>query len=368
MVEIVTTRLSFVFINLKDPSIAPSIFESLNDAGVRITVSNLVRNEIFSRVSESPEKAIQVFHSKWEPFQGKFRERFEDFFFPYGLTVDPNVKKATLFEQLRKRWGAESSPEEIIDDLDDAGNDFLWAATTLWKPQDTPVEIDKRFHRLRELGAPAATYPFLMQLARAVREDYGRANRFIKTLDIVESFLVRRAMCGIEPTGLHAVFKGLWRDSCGEPEAVIESIKGKTTVPWPEDKEFFSAAYEGELYGKKGCKYVLFEYERSLDADLPENEPEIEHVMPVHISSSWKIPAKTHQKWLDTWANLVVVSPGLNRSLKNGPFEDKRIRYAKESMFASPREIAGDFYDWNEESLKDRAKRLAEWAKERWRY
>lgn len=368
LVVIVATRLSFIFISLKDPSSAPRIFENLNNAGVRTTVANLVRNEVFSRVSDDPERAVRVFQNQWEPFQGRFGDRFDDFFFPYGLTLDSNVKKATLFEELRKRWSGCKSPEEIIDGLIPAADAFLWVATDSFEPAGEHRQVSEGFLRLRRLGAPSSLNSFLMQLAVAAMEGRTTERDARATLDVIESFLVRRAVCGIEPTGLHAVFKGLWKETAGNAVMVTKSMRGRTTVPWPENPSFEHNVKKGEVYRRGIANYLMVEYEASLGADIPSNDPEIEHVMPITLKEGWNIPQKIHERWLHTWANLVAVSPGLNRSLKNESFEKKRARYAKESMYASPRAVAGEFAEWNEAALNRRAEQLASWAVARWPY
>ncbi|WP_324046805.1 DUF262 domain-containing protein [Aeromonas caviae] len=47
LVEVVRNKLTFVFILLKDPGSATTVFEGLNDPGVPISVGDLVKNEIF---------------------------------------------------------------------------------------------------------------------------------------------------------------------------------------------------------------------------------------------------------------------------------------------------------------------------------
>ena len=367
LISIVLTRLSFIFISLKDPSGAPRIFENLNNAGVRTTVANLARNEIFGRMSDDPSRAFRVFQNAWEPFQGRFGDRFDDFFFPYGLTLDPNIKKATLFDHLRKSWSREKDPETIIRVLNTAGDWFLWL-TTDWVPKSAPEKITDGFRRLRMLKAPSSSYSFFMQLAAAVVERRIAVDEAAKTISVIESFLVRRAICGFEPTGLHAVFKGLWKESKGESAAVSKNIQHRSTVPWPDHAEFARAVQTGDLYNRHIAHYVLNEYEVSLGADQPDNTAEIEHVMPQTLSDEWKIDRTTHKRYVNTWANLVSVSPSLNKKVSNDSFEKKRKRYLKESMWASPRHLAEEFETWTRESIEQRSEALSEWALSRWKY
>ena len=120
-IVIVTTQLSVVSISLRDPTVAPKIFERLNYGAEPVTVADLVRNEVFARSGDEPEAALHLFESRWEPFVGKFDDKNADldrFLFPYGLMHNPNVKKADLFSALRRKWEQFSDPKAIIDDLE----------------------------------------------------------------------------------------------------------------------------------------------------------------------------------------------------------------------------------------------------------
>ncbi|MDF7673963.1 hypothetical protein PT277_07935 [Acetobacteraceae bacterium ESL0709] len=98
-VDIIATKLSVVSISLREPTVAPKIFERLNYGAEPITVADLVRNEIFARSEDNLEEAQNLFSSRWEPFIGKFKDKnndFNKFLFPYGLVKNPNVKRNDL--------------------------------------------------------------------------------------------------------------------------------------------------------------------------------------------------------------------------------------------------------------------------------
>src|SRR5262249_52489220 len=143
--------------------------------------------------------------------------------------------------------------------------------------------------RLHESDLPNSTLPFLMQLSKAasvqlISEDAGE-----QILAIIESFLVRRAICGHEPTGLHAVFKKLWTD-CGAEfigNRVTAEIAKHKTVVWPNAEEFKNAIQNRALYGSGITPYFIIEYDRSLKGDLPKKAPWIEHVLPTSPDDGW---------------------------------------------------------------------------------
>ena len=118
IVTVAQTKLTFVFILLKDPATATTVFEGLNDPGIPIGIGDLVRNEVFSKISDRPEKAETIHRDVWLPFRNKLGNHFDKYFFPYAIIKEPNINNADLFRGLRKIWGETTEPEEIINTLE----------------------------------------------------------------------------------------------------------------------------------------------------------------------------------------------------------------------------------------------------------
>ena len=104
MIEAARNGLTFVFILLKDPGSATTVFEGLNDPGAPISVGDLVKNEVFARKGYDAEDAQHLHDSKWVPFFAKFGEDFNDYFFPYAVTQRANTSKTDMFKDLREAW------------------------------------------------------------------------------------------------------------------------------------------------------------------------------------------------------------------------------------------------------------------------
>lgn len=375
----ITHNLSMVSIALRDPTVAPKIFERLNYGAEPVTVADLVRNEVFAQSSDDAESAKNLFDSRWEPFVARFEDKNADldrFLFPYGLVEDPNIKKAELFPALRKRWSQTSGPQEIIDDLERYQPAYL----SLTRDKEYPfgsTDLKLRLNRIYRSGRPSSVYPFLLNTLKAYEEERLSDSAACKILDTVESFLVRRAILGIEPTGLHAAFKGLWQeltegnedvasfDSFVTPASIKNALNKKATVKWPSDAEFKASCEIGELYRRKIAKFAIREYEHALKGETPQDDHQIEHVAPQTPTPNWKAKiGDRYEELVHTWGNLIPLTPTMNPSGGNSEFSKKREGY-KNSIFASARELS-EFPDWSAETIVMRSQRIAEWALTRW--
>jgi hypothetical protein len=233
--------------------------------------------------------------------------------------------------------------------------------------------INKQLLRIHRLGKPSSTYAFIMRLGLAVKTNEVSEEEAKKILLVLEDFLFRRAICGIEPTGLHAVFKGLWSELSNHPNGpefsanrVKAAIAAKSTIAWPNDEEFIENIKSGDLYHRKVSKFALREYEAACDGDSSTDNFHIEHVLPQTITPHWQsVFGSNHSTLCNTWANLVPLSAAMNPSVGQGSYGVKRAAFLN-SMFSSARSLANNYETWTPDSLTQRAASLAKWAVTRW--
>jgi hypothetical protein len=205
----------------------------------------------------------------------------------------------------------------------------------------------------------------------ALRRGELSAPATIEILQATESFLFRRALVGIEPTGLHAAFKNLWNDlSDGNQalggELLRNVLARKPTIMWPTNKQFEEAIKTGDLYQRKICSFALREYELSLKGESPSDKFVIEHVAPQTMTETWKAAiGEDNAELIQTWGNLIPLTEKMNPSVGQKPFELKRAAF-KDSIFATARLVATGYETWTAKTIQDRNQTIAAWALKRW--
>ncbi len=377
--DVLLDQLEFVEIRLGDFHDANEVFDRLNKEGMRLGLIDLVRNEVLKRLKDDASMALQLYASEWQSFEENFPNAAsrESYFFPFALTVDSTITKATTFKRLVKHWRditsdgeftAKQELKEIMGDLSrhqaaynaiDSGN---------------VTAFDKDLHagilRLNGLNRPSTLYPYAMQLLTATLGGDAPVEDAVACLDIIEAFLVRRALLGIEPTGLHAIFKKLWSDAGWSPLGVRQSIVSKTVV-YPSDEQFSAAVVSGSLYGRRVAPFILAEYEHDQSKiDVMKMLPAmtIDHVMPQKYNQHWadKFSPEQHAQWVNTWANLVPLSGPANSSKQDRSWGEARELLQAETVFSTTKNIYFKNVDWTPEVLAARAAELSGWALARW--
>jgi|GEM_PF-5454898 len=380
--SIIFNDLRFINILVNEASNSTKFFERMNARGIKVTTGELVRNEIFSRVvTADPTEADKLYDNHWLPFYQEFDKShgdeanvFDDFLFVFTLIKDPTYTKSRVFEYLRNRWKGKN-PVTIIEDMEKYQNIYLQLRRDSDNnvPQNIlgmPKGIYKCITRYIRANSPTTTLPFVVNLIfNFIDEKIDQKN--VEGIFIaIDSYLVKRSVMGIEPTGLHAIFKDLWkRMKVKSIEDAVSRIRNAKTMVWPTGEEFTKALQDKPLYGTKISKYLIGEYDISLKGDDPGEDFEIEHILPQKLNNQWnQFTEDEHKKYVDLFANLLPITKELNKSIQNYSYEKKRERYQKDSKYKSCRELGKKHEEWTVDKIIDRQKTLLKWAVERWPY
>ncbi len=367
-----------VDIRIQDRQNGPMIFDALNARQEQITVGELIKNALFARDKNLTISQMKQIHdAEWFPFQNAFlidnRNLMEGYFFPFGLIGNNNLKKNEVYADIVSRWNNFSSSSEIINSLSEYQPSYI--ALNGGTREKYPKRIKESIKRIYEGGLPASCMPFFMQLLRKLEINPNFEDEAINIFSSLEAFLVRRAICNDEPTGLHAVFKKMWTDLDGSnskisAESVMNYISKAKTVRIPEDFEFEKQIRENSLFGKKICRFMLYEYDKSLHGEVPDDEDvTIEHILPQN-PANWedKFTLAEHSKYVNTFANLVLITGKSNSTIGNKNYEDKKNMVMKNAKFKSTRDLFEAYTSWTPEDIENRSQELAKWALSRWKY
>jgi len=367
----VQQNLKFICITLDAADDANAIFSKLNAKGVPLQLADLVRNEVFSKFPhEDPGKAERFYEKNWRRFEGTFPPKSLDQFFPiYSyIKFGGGVTKAEAFPRLQREW-ASTKPKSILADLQNYSR--YYSSLVLYAPiEGLHADLNAHTEKLSRMPPTTVTWPFLIEVLRAAGDDRLSKTLAVKCLSMIESFLVRRSLVGLEPTGLHTVFKSLWGKTKGDPKSVLARIVTRT-IQCPDDDELLETLTQEPSDTRKVRYYVLEEYERSfIKANkydpLVDRAATLEHILPQNLTDSWAkiFSVEEHSRCIGLLGNLVPLSEKQNKSVKDHPWGKKRKRY-RGSNWKTTQKVAGG-KTWTPKRIDTRTVQLAKWVARRW--
>ena len=366
-------KITFVQLDLGLPDDATRVFERLNFRGARVTIGDLIRNEIFVDCYDtSPDELDIIYTQHWMPFYRRFEttQDFESFIFASTLILDPSINKSGIFKLLKEEWTGYNSPEQKIENIKKYQEQYCeikYGNSELELNND----IKKLLNNLRQARLPDVVYPFLMKILFESSNNNIEARLVVEILTMLESYIMRRGLAGHEATGMYKIFVPLWSKTKDDftLDNIRSTIKSYTSQPWPNNIELEERMNIANVSTKNVLRFFMIEYEKSLGGDNPGNQFEIEHILPKNPGDNYpEFDESDKEIYTNILANLIPLSSPLNASIQNSVYSSKRSRYEQDSMYKTPRKLAEQYSTWTKADLKNRSKLLFEFIKNRWEY
>jgi len=352
------------------------IFESLNAKGEPLTQADLVRNYLLMQIKDTAEQEV-AYQDFWLPMQEILGNELTNYIWRY-LVKDANSAKTIrldeIYEEVKAKLSKANS-SEVVDLLMDM-HTFSGYYLILLEPEkyESNKEIARRLARLNRWDVKT-TYPLLLNICRDYKENRISADDFCGVLDILESYVIRRAFCRYPTNALNKIFTGLYKNiDTTDPRKSISKYLLKRD--WPSDYTFLDAWNRFPIYlsGTSKCRLILESLEEKLaDNKEPVNllnpQISIEHIMPQTLNEEWEQllgenALDIHDKYLHTIGNLTLT--GSNSDLGNKSLLEKKKIFEK-SNFALNKDLA-ELIIWSEQLIEQRAKKLGKLAVQIWKH
>lgn len=395
--------LQLVVIELSADENAQEIFETLNARGAGLTAADLIKNFVFQRLLEQDVNVEEAYEAYWKEFETGFWESEISF----GRL---RYSRSSIFlnHWLIAQTGEEVVAREVFDRFKryatfDAGIPMLVLTQRLSRSSreyrrlvegataSNPINRLQLFAYRTSVLESEVFKPVVLWLmdpeAERVPED-----QFIKSLEAIESWLVRRMLVRGATNAYNQVAAELVAELSKGPRAqagkVIEDFFAAQTVGsryWPDDDEIRNELLQLPAYARlrRGrLRMVLEALEdhrrgwkdgaEGLGGErVARGKYYIEHVMPRRWQLHWPLGDDTSESERDAvihrLGNLTLLTSKLNSKVSNGPWSAKRAAFTEHDVLKMNVDLlalAGD--TWDEQKISERTNALVQAILEIW--
>jgi uncharacterized protein with ParB-like and HNH nuclease domain len=361
----VAERMMFIQIVVEDELSAYTVFETLNSRGVSLTVTDLLKNYLFSLST-----TVDLGHvkEKWRKIVDTVGlDNFPAFLRHYWISKNKLIRQEYLFRAMKDVVKTSPKVIELLDELE--RNAQLYNALS---NSSDPFWIGQRDQKKRikeiELFKEKQALPLLLAAYNNLTTE-----EFTKVLRVVSVITFRYTIIG----GLHTNLK----EDVYNKAAIKISNKDLTTASliakevkalYTSDKDFkndFSTTAISTKRGKKLVRYILFEIENHLaqtDTDYEDNPATIEHILPENAGDEWvaDFPVSIQESLVYRLGNYTLLEDDKNRACGTKNFEAKKAIY-QTSQYTMTKQIVAAH--WTPNTLDNRQTRLADYASTSWR-
>jgi len=372
------SKLTIVDIALtRDQDNPQLIFESMNSTGKELSQADLIRNYILMGLE--PKQQTKLYEDHWRPMEKEFGQqaygdKFDSFMRHYLTVKTGDIPKiGEVYEEFKKytqsKDVADNGVEKLVADIHNFASYFC--AFALGK--ETDKDLNEAFQDLRELRVDVS-YPFLLRLYSDYKAGLINKPDFLSIIRMTESYVFRRAVCGIPTNSLNKTFANFGESI--QKDRYLDSIKAHYMLmpsyrKFPRADEFKRNLAIKDIYNTKNCSYLLRKLENKDRKEIVITDNlTIEHIMPQELTEEWKKALgpewqRLHENYLHTLGNLTLT--GYNSEYSNKSFKEKRdIQGGFKDSPLKLNEGLGKLDNWDEKTINERAARLAEFAATVW--
>jgi uncharacterized protein with ParB-like and HNH nuclease domain len=312
------------------------IFESLNSTGVDLSQSDLIRNFILMRLPEKEQ--TDLYETYWSKIEALFKgsewtfDAFARDYVALKTQASKQEKAAEIYYAFHEFF---PTLKEKSGGLQQALADMMrharhYAAFSIGG--DVTGERGRALAEIRRhVDVPAI---LVMQLLES-RDHLNvlSEHELLEALGLIESYTVRRAICGYQTRSYWQIFANLGY-SIGDKHPLqdlkVALARQHENYRFPSNDEFDRQLKEADLYGLRICRHLLEGLE-NCDTKEPTDTSSysIEHIMPQNerlrrswremLGENWKDIQKT---WLHRLGNLTLT--GYNSSYSDRDFDEKK--------------------------------------------
>ncbi|AEI13442.1 GmrSD restriction endonuclease domain-containing protein [Cellulomonas gilvus] len=369
--------LAVVVVTAEPGDNAHRIFESLNNTGLQLNQSDLLKNYLFMRLGERGE---DVYDTVWLPLEKKLTSDQLELLFWLDLAQrDERAKQSETYAGQQKRLEKLAGPEQIESEVRRiaALGDLL--ATILDPSREPDPAIRLRLERIRAWGSTTA-YPVVMALLARRAAGTATSTQVAAALLTLESYFVRRIVVGRATAGLNRSLLQAVGAVTDAPavDVALRDYLSRGRRHFATDAQIRGAVGVVAFYwqGRAAQKKLILHWIEGSHGSKEAVDPTrltIEHVLPQVPTDAARrefaagLPEDAdvraeHERVVHTLGNLTLT--GYNSELSNRPFSAKRSMLADSGLHMNRGVAASE--TWSVAEIDARGAALAERTIQLW--
>lgn len=364
------SNLKVIVVAAPDDSNAFVIFETLNDRGLDLAISDLLKNYLFLKSGDKIEETKNRWLSMVAILEGATDDPLIVTFLrqvamsKYGL-----IREKELFQIVKRKVTSKKNALEFSTELQTTARLYsalLSSDHDFWSQFDPT--IGNCVGALNLLGMTQIRPLLLAVLQKFEKQKLRKV--FSKLVAVAVRFQIVGGVGGGTLERIYAETAKAVTE--GKLKSDVEIIKAFTSLP--TDAAFQQAFAVSSISKQSLARFYLrcLEMQANSKANeetVPNEDPEkvnLEHVLPIAISDSWSgswgtDDARAYQKRI---GNMTLLHSKANSKAGNDSFESKKLVYAKSSL--SITNTISNFKKWDKQAVDTRQLELAKLAVKIW--
>ena len=353
-----------------DDSNAFVIFETLNDRGLDLAISDLLKNYLFHKSAERLEET----KNRWAKMTALLESTSDDplvvtYLRHYAMSQYGLIREKELFSVLKRKITSKRLAVEFSEKLDKYAVTYsalINANHEYWKNYND-LELEKSIKVFNLLGMIQIRPLLLSIINNFINNEISKA--FKSLVSVAIRYQIVGGIGGGYLENLYAqTAQQITSGKIISAKQIIEEFKNL-----PTDETFKDAFSIASISKAKVARYYLSEIENYENSEIIPNPDtkviNLEHILPqtYDSNSTWAelFTEDEHKSYSRRLGNMCLLSAEINSKLDNlAPYEEK-LNFYKEASFNHTNQLHL-YSTWNKENILKRQLQMAEKAIKIW--
>lgn len=365
-----------VYVTVPDEGAAYTIFETMNDRGLALSATDLIKNYLFGKANTSFENV----KSNWSNMIGTLdtvgeAEIAQTFVRHFWISQNGITRAPQLFDAIKKNKISPSKVLEFSRELSEAALKYValvdpskgfWASYGQYAP-----EIRKNLDVLKFLGVKQIRPILLAAMDRFPPKD------FVNLIYLSVSWAVRLTISNMQGTGdLETVYSTVAARIFKKELKSIQAIAKEMKKSVPDDPNFQRYFTDVSIPNSEAARYYLGALERQFKGEphpafIPNDETTsvtIEHIMPKDFGDyrgEWQhIKNEIHEDYIFRLGNQVLLTSKDNHDMGSRGYPFKKPFLDKAEFVLTKK--TGAYAEWGQEQIEQHQAVLGKLALATW--
>ncbi len=367
LLKTLSDKFQALSITVTSDNEAFTIFETLNDRGLDLTISDLLKNYLFSIIyNPDDEDDTRVLVSQWDSMVEKLGKAISGFFKHYWNSKNKPISEKQIFRVLKTKI---KNPRQVTDFL----NEIFYESEIyfyLLNPEHSywnNKKIETLLDEITLLGMRQCL-PVLLSAKIKFSED-----EFIKTLESCVALSFRYStVCNLHNNKLEGLYSSI-SNSIRSAEVKANSkvrIELKTLDP---KESIYNESFKNLAYkNNKTPRYILKKINDNLDDGneiTSSDDITLEHIIPENpikgYTSFFKDNNIIHKETVYKLYNMTILGDEYNRGASSELFETKIVIYKKSKLPINEKLKTNTV--WTKKEMTEWSEFLLEESKKYWK-
>jgi uncharacterized protein with ParB-like and HNH nuclease domain len=366
-VTYLSNNVLLIYVATEDLDDAFRLFTILNDRGVPLRNSDILKSQNLGALENDKEKARYA--KLWEEAEGELGDDFDRFLNHLRTILVKEKARLSLLDEFEQKIYRPREKDKTTGQLKapllKKGKDTFELVERYLKYYDTLLEGDNygqtgnsfRFDNLIKVmltGLPSTDWipPLLRYYDR-----FGHDN-IMRFLELLDNKFSGDWVVQYTPTTRIENMNEIIRvvEAAADTTAIINNIC------FAIEQDAFQRAIDSAVYGRRFTRYLLLKLDYLFHDDSQRMSIEslsVEHILPQNPAdtSQWRRDFTDEQRaeWTDRLGNLVLITTRKNTSQGRLDYADKKIRYFEKRINSCPNSlrVLNKYSCWTPEELEE---------------